>query len=286
MRDFETATQTDQGSNTIPYVKIILGIILLITLFSHDQLDPSPLNLLWPVDDIGNWLGLPGALASGFLTEIFGQCGFLVPVFLLVFNHKDTINKRQAFLLDSAVITLLTIGLSQLAQAPDVQLTGLLGTISNIHLEQFPGKLITILIVAGFVVRYSRHYTPNLHFIVMMRHSGLILLAATAYSQKTGKTILSKFGVRLERQFTPFSTVSKQKLTLVKRNSIRNWTAIAKKLGDLLLEINPFHRLPSEKTGKNLTLPMTDEMLNELTSRQLLKNTIQEFEKRTSSANA
>ena len=66
----------------------------------------------------------------------------------------------------------------------------------------------------------------------------------------------------------------------VKLRGIQNWTVFNKILANGLLEINPFHRLPSEKKGGNVMGPLTDEILNELASRQLLKKTLEEFEKR------
>ncbi|NQU63002.1 MAG: DNA translocase FtsK 4TM domain-containing protein [SAR324 cluster bacterium] len=280
MKDFEIVAQTDQESNTIPYLKIYLGLVLLIALISYDRLDPSPLNLLWPSNDIGNWFGLPGALVSGFLNEIFGLCGFLVPMFLLVFSHKKTINRRQAFLLDTAIIMLLTIGLSQIIQTPVAELTGLLGAISNAKLENFPGELITILVISGFIVRYSIHYTPNLQFIVMMQHFWAILLLVSVKIGGIGKKLLRKIEVLLGKQFVPLATASKQKSKLVKLKLIQYRVDLTKKIVDFLLEIKPFHRLLLEKTGKTLTGPLTDEILNELAIRQLLKKTIEEFEKR------
>ena len=190
MKEFDTVAQTDQESKVIPYVKIILGLILFVAMMSYNQLDPSPLNLLWPDEGIHNWLGLPGALVSGFLIEIFGWCGFLLPLFLTVLSHKKSISRRQAVLLDIAVIMLLTIGLAQLMMSPDARLaslTGILGIVSNIQLEQFPGKLITILLVAGFIVRYSNHFLLNHHFIEMMQHLGAVLLAVLVQFGGFGK---------------------------------------------------------------------------------------------------
>ncbi len=283
MKDFDTIAQVDQESKVIPNVKIFLGLILLVAIISHNQLDPSPLNLLWPEEGIHNWLGLPGALVSGFLVETFGWCGILIPLFLLILGHKKTISLWQAFALDVAVIMLLTIGAAQLMISPTAnvaRITGILGTISSMQLEQFPGKLITILLVFGFIVRYSKHFLVNFQFILMVQHLGVLMLAIFVEFKRFGKKKLGKLDGRLKEQFSPLSTASKHKILSVKLRAVQNWSTVSKKVTHGLLEISPFHRLPTEKSGEYVIRPLTDEFKKELASRQLLKKTLEEFEKR------
>ncbi|MBU2648562.1 DNA translocase FtsK 4TM domain-containing protein [bacterium] len=289
MRVFKSLSQTDRDTATIPYLKILVGLILAVAMISHNGLDPSPLNLLWPSEGIHNWLGLPGALVSGFLFDLFGWSGFLLPILLLVFSHKTTISRSQAFFLDGAVIVLTTIGLAQLLQYPDGPLarwTGFLGTVSNIWLAQFPGKLITMLVVIGFILRYAKHYTVNHHFVTLLQQIAGILLLLTERFRGMGQQRINKLVRRLQKRFHPLLTILKPSLSSVRARLVRNWTGFTRKLNDRLLEINPYQRLPLEKSGEFEIEPQTDEISNELARRKLLRRTIEEFKKRTLSENA
>jgi hypothetical protein len=260
-----------------------LGLLLLAAMMSHNQLDPSPLNLLWPDEGIHNWLGLPGALASGFLVEVFGWCGYLVPLFLLLLGHKKTIRLWQAIFLDIAVIILLTIGIAQVIDASDAyvaRITGYLGVISSVQLAHFPGKLITILLAAGFIVRYSKHFLLNLHFILMLQQLGALLLVVMAELERFGKKKLGKLDGRIKERFSPLSIASKQRMTSMKRRVAQNWSTLNKSVASRLLEVSPFHRLPLEKKGEQVIGPITDEITQELGRRQRLQKTLAEFEKR------
>jgi len=283
MKDFDTVTSTDHQSKAIPYVKIFSGLILFVAMMSHNPSDPSPLNLLWPDEGIHNWLGLPGALVSGFLIEFFGWCGYLVPLLLLLLDHKKTIRLWQAIFLDIAVIMLLTIGIAQIIDAPDAyvaRITGILGVISSMQLAHFPGKLITILLAVGFIVRYSKHFLLNLHFILMIQQLGALLLVVMAELERFGKKKLGKLDGRFKKRFFPLSTASKQKMMSMKLRVVQNWTTFNKTVANGLLEVSPFHRLPFEKKGEPVIGPITDEFTKELDRRLLLQKTLEEFEKR------
>ena len=204
MKDFDIVAQFDQESKVIPFMKIFLGLFLLVAMMIHSHLDPSPLNLLWPDEGIHNWLGLPGALAAGFLIEIFGWCGILIPLFLLILGHKKTIPPWQAFVLDMAVVMLLTIGVAQLMITPMgnmARITGILGTISSTQLEPFPGRLITILLVVGFIVRYSKHFLLNFQFFLMIQNLGTLLFVLLIEFRKIGTKKLANWMDGLRNNF-------------------------------------------------------------------------------------
>ncbi len=184
MKVFNQALKSDHKQSAVPTLKVLLGLFLLIGMVSQGRLDPSPLNLLRPAEGIENWFGLPGALAAGFLRDLFGICGFLAPLSIIFLKHNEKLKSWQAVLLDTALIVLLTIGLAQFSFSPNVQpalSAGLLGAIANVHLHQFPGKLITLLVVAGFSARYIKHYQFNRHFFTMIGQLGALLTFLAAY---------------------------------------------------------------------------------------------------------
>ncbi len=283
MKVFNKAIKNRQKPEMLSYLKVIAGLILLLSLITQNRLDPSPLNLLWPAEGISNWLGLPGAILAGFLTDVFGWCGFLVPMSLLALVHKNGRNRWQITILDSAAILLVTIGLAQLASQADAQLgrmTGLIGVVSNIYLQEFPGKLITILIVVGFFVRYASHYRVNWHFFVMLRQSTVILMLVLMFLDRFAQKRFSRIRKRLGHYFAPLSSASKDRLTAARQGSARNWSAISGIVGNWLLDLNPFCRLPSEKDGGVQTGHLPDDILTELEKRRLLSDTIMELERR------
>jgi len=283
MKVFNKAIKNRQKPGALSYLKVIVGLILLLSLVTQNRLDPSPLNLLWPAEGISNWLGLPGAILAGFLVDLLGWCGYLVPLSLLAFVHKNGLNRWQITILDSASILLVTIGLAQLTSQADAQLgrmTGLIGVISNIYLEEFPGKLITILIVVGFIVRYASHYRVNWHFVVMLRQSAAILMLVLMSLDRFTEKRFGWLRKRLGHYFAPLSSASKDRLTAAKQGSVRNWSAIHNTVGNWLLDLNPFCRLPSEKDGGVQTGHLPDDILTELEKRKLLSDTIMELERR------
>ncbi len=282
MKVFDQDLLPDHENSRGPYLKVIVGLILFIAMISHSRLDPSPLNLLRPAEGIGNWLGMPGALVAGCLTDLLGWCGFLLPLSLLVLNHNKILNRRQVVLLDTTVILMFTIGLGQLSLEGNTQMTtGLVGAVANMYLQEFPGKLITILIAAGFIVRYSKHYQLNLQFFNMIQQLGAISLVFIAYLDGFAQKRVSKLSRKLKHHVSPLSTASKRKLTAAKDKTASSWRVASRKLADWLLEHNPFYRIPIENAGPTGTGLLSEEATMELKKRKLLRHTIEELERRS-----
>jgi len=284
MKVFDQDLQPDLKQSRFSSLKIILGLILLVAMISQGRLDPSPLNLLSPAEGISNWLGLPGALVAGFFLDIFGWCGFLFPLSILLLKHRPQLSPRQAVLLDTMFILLLTIGFAQLSSSPDEQssrFTGLLGSISNIHLHEFPGKLITLLIVIGFGVRYARHYQFNRQLFVSGGHFGALLLVLGNIIQRTVGKRMGNVGEKLKQRVSPFSEALKLKLSDAKDRIAKNWSAASGKAMDWILAVNPFHRMPIENPIAPGLTCLGEDAEKELERRRLLSRIVEEYERRS-----
>lgn len=145
-------------------IKSLFGLFILVAITSRSPLDPTPLNLIWPFNGMQNWLGLPGALISGFLFSVFGWSALLIPFFLVLLQHDKQVRGWRAFFLETLTILLLIILFSLLF--PDineqvVKFTGLWGYASHYALSPLPVRLVSILLIAGYLVRYFRKYRLN-----------------------------------------------------------------------------------------------------------------------------
>lgn len=265
-------------------LKIILGLTLLIAMVSQNHLDPSPLNLLRPADGVGNWFGMPGALVAGFFWDFMGICGLVLPLSLIFLKHKDGLSRRQVVLLDTSVLLVLTMGLAQLSATPDstlIEMTGIIGSISNLYLQPFPGRLMTLLIAVGFLVRYARHYQFSSQSLILLQKVGMVLLLLIAYLDGLAKKRLGWLGERLSNTVSPFSVASREKLNAAKRHSAGKWRIVSSKILDWLIEMNPVNRLHEEKPGLSGIRNLDQTVVRELKQRELLRHTIAEFEKRS-----
>ena len=282
MKVFDQEVHPDYRKSKGQSLKVLLGLILFTAMISQHHLDPSPLNLLRPTDGVSNWLGVPGALTAGFINDLLGWCGFLLPLSLLLLTHTEILNRRQIVLLDSTAIILIAVGMGQLFADVDYNpVSGLVGTISFRYFGQFPGKLITLLVVTGFLVRYAKHYQLNLHFLIMLSQMIGILAVGFRYFDGFLQKRFGKVIKTLKQQVSPFSDVFQQKLSNAKTGISQGWRVTVGKAGGWLLERNPFYRLPSDTKDLTVVGLTGDHAVRELKQRKLLSATVEELERRS-----
>lgn len=267
----------------LPYAKSILGILVLVALLSYSKLDPGLLNLLSPSAGIHNWLGMPGALVAGFLMDFCGFSAMLLPVFLTVLDHQDHVTRPQAVLLDVSMICLLIIGVAHLVAVfsyPVIRLTGLLGDMATIYLQRFPGSLITLLVVFGFVLRYARYYRFNRYTAQLFQQLFGVLLLSASYLTSIFSSPLTRLLRWLERSVLPVSLVSPGKLSHIKQRTWKGWQTLTENINSWFATLNPSYRM----SDRDMALPgkdrLSEELMKEIEHRELLRSTVEEYEKR------
>lgn len=88
----QPTTQSSQQTSIQPVssiIRVLFGILVLITLVTQGEFDPSPFNPVWPAQGVSNFLGLFGALFAGFLFDFFGFVAYLIPITFLVFQNRQ-----------------------------------------------------------------------------------------------------------------------------------------------------------------------------------------------------
>lgn len=165
-------------TNKRDIIKVIAGMLMFISFVTYGVNDPTPANLLWPNSGINNAFGILGALFSGLFMNWFGLSAFLIPGSLILLRRKD---KTRYFAgsfenLFSMLIIFILISLFFSQNSSElIEYTGLWGYAANSNLVEFPGRLLSLLIVIGWFVRYIHRYQLNPVIFVALGHLFLIL---------------------------------------------------------------------------------------------------------------
>lgn len=161
-------------------LKLLLGLLILVSLLSYSALDPNPFNLFRPANEISNWLGLPGALFAGFLLDFFGMMSYIIPVQLILLARKHSILQPKHFVPDLLEILVLVSLISLVAVSLEIPTgikeTGIWGAVSVEALSKFPGVLYALVILFVYqMVHFSGiRLDPSLFILTWV---GLLLMA-------------------------------------------------------------------------------------------------------------
>jgi len=283
MRVFDQDSNPDRRPSVLPSVKVVLGFLLLLAMLSQSSLDPGPLNLLQPADGIGNWFGMPGALAAGFLLELLGAGGFLVPLSLLFLKHDDSLRLQQIILLDITMVVMLSIGLAQLFSVNDgssIRLSGLLGEMSTIYLQAFPGKLVCLLVVGGLAVEYHSRYRFNPQSIVLVTQLAGIVAASATILRTAAASCWNRLGWQMDGYLSPAATITKGHLASLRARAVEGWKTASEKSASWFFELSSFNRFFSSQLDISAPGHLREKEIRELEQRKLLSRTIEEYERR------
>lgn len=141
------------------YLKVTLGVFLLLALATRHPLDPSPLNLLVPANGIHNLMMLPGALIAGFLTDSIGLTAYIIPLSLLLFAKKGKKIKPLRFIpVTIAIMAFATLLSLLIKDSPEtlMEVTGIWGVNARSALIIFPGLIPSLLILSAYLIMFSR----------------------------------------------------------------------------------------------------------------------------------
>ncbi|MGK0288701.1 MAG: hypothetical protein ACI86H_000120 [bacterium] len=149
-------------------LRFLVAIFLIIILTIQGNFDPTPYNLVWPLNGIENWFGLVGAIISGFLLENFGFCAFLIPISLLFLSFQKKLSKGKRifscilmFLLFPIFIALLFPHQSDLI----IQYAGFWGYSANSILIYFPSRYLALPVIGVALFYLSQRLSFHFSFI-------------------------------------------------------------------------------------------------------------------------
>ncbi len=201
---------------------LALSVWVLISLFSHNPLDPST-NVAIDAD-IHNWGGEGGAEISSLFFQLWGPSAYLVPLGLILFTVAFA-RKTNPFRLWG--LTLL-FGLSFLTLSPGLLMLGLGGTFGFMILfalhpffSPYISQSLTALILAvmglagmwGILASLGVHPLKRIRQLFTILHSILYFLGSViAWGSAQLKSWKKETGPRTDSDFpsTPQKTVVKE----------------------------------------------------------------------------
>ncbi|MDT8445686.1 MAG: DNA translocase FtsK 4TM domain-containing protein [bacterium] len=176
-------------------IKIVLGLLILLTLVSQGPWDPDPINLLWPSAGLENWFGLPGALFAGFWWRFFGGSSLMLVLFLL-FSQSTRARFSAAFF--AALVHFLSfsllVGLVFPPGHPFLErAAGLYGLIGNQAFSQMGFRFMAVLLLTAFLIKASLGYRLKGHFLIFLAQGvmGVVALLLLARETFQGLRLLS-----------------------------------------------------------------------------------------------
>jgi len=163
-------------------IKIILGLLILLTLVSQGAYDPDPLSLVSPSTGVQNWFGLPGALFAGFWLRFFGWSSLILVAFLL-FSQST----KKRFLPAFMAATIHFLGFSLLfglifppGHQKITYFSGLYGLVGNQGFSEYGLRFLGVLVLTAFLIKASLGYRLKAHFILFGVQGVLGILGALA----------------------------------------------------------------------------------------------------------
>lgn len=146
-------------------LSILLGILVIISLSSHNEWDPSPFTYLPRDYDIKNLLGPFGSYLSDILLQTVGLTAYIIPLILLLYGLRRLFNKeKKPELIVFIGIIILIISLSSLLSlVSEGHRGGILGFLSTrlsvkllsqtgSYLLFIPLILITLMLLLSFSI--------------------------------------------------------------------------------------------------------------------------------------
>jgi len=158
-------------------LSIFLGIVILISLLSHSEWDPSPFTYTPQDRDIQNLLGPVGSYLSDILLQGIGLTSYIIPLILFLYGLRRILNReKRPWLIASIGVILLILSssslLSLIFKDPAGGVSGFLLTrlsieslsVTGSYLLFIPLVLITLMLLLSFsvvdLIRSVKNKTP------------------------------------------------------------------------------------------------------------------------------
>jgi len=160
-------------------IKILLGLLILLTLVSQGPFDPDPLSLVSPSTGILNWFGLPGALFAGFWLRFFGWSSLILVAFLL-FSQSTKKRFFSAFLAASVHFLAFSLLFGLIFPPGHARVSffsGMYGLIGNQGFSEYGVRFVGVLVLTAFLIKASLGYRLKGHFLLFIIQ-GVLSIAA------------------------------------------------------------------------------------------------------------
>ncbi|MEF9427306.1 MAG: DNA translocase FtsK 4TM domain-containing protein, partial [Candidatus Mariimomonas ferrooxydans] len=114
---------------------LVSGLIVFISLITHNQWDPSPFTYRPPgPKEVGNLLGIFGSYLSDILRQVLGLTAYAVPLIFFIFGLRKILGKKRKHspVVSAGVTVILMLSASSLiALIFNESSGGILGSIST-----------------------------------------------------------------------------------------------------------------------------------------------------------
>ncbi len=167
---------------------VVSGLIVLISLITHNQWDPSPFTHS-PSEpgDVGNALGIFGSYLSDVLLQVLGLTAYGIPLILCIYGLRKVFSikiKHRPIVSAGGIIILILSASSLVALIFNESSGGILGSIStklSVKLLSTTGSYLLfiplVFVALMFLVPFSiidflkgvRSKTPTVHIPILFR---------------------------------------------------------------------------------------------------------------------
>lgn len=172
-------------SKTIIFKMLVLlssSVIIFLTLFSYDPLDPS-FNRVAD-NAVQNWFGRFGAFLADPYLQIFGVAGFLLPVFLIIWSYRtyqEGYISRKWLKFPLLIISMLAFdAITAVFEQPESWpfYVGMGGVVGDI----FKSNLVELLTIYGYVSSFALIFLASFYFASAIKTSEVITAAYAVYN--------------------------------------------------------------------------------------------------------
>ena len=154
---------------TISFLYIVISILFLLSIYSHDPNDPSFLNS-GLASTVNNYIGIFGAYTSFIFFSLFGQVSLPLPLLLLYIIYKNIISleadeTNNTTVMNTGLLILIVIsscilmsfyGIYAAQNELDINNHGgKLGLLFSTHLNSYiglPGSILVSFLILGFSI--------------------------------------------------------------------------------------------------------------------------------------
>jgi len=126
--------RTERIKNEISGVlSILLGIVIIISLLSHSEWDPSPFTYPAHGDETKNLLGPVGSYLSDIMLKTLGLTSYIIPLILFIYGLRRLFSKEKKprHIVSIGVITLIISSSSLLSLVFEDHIGGIVGFLST-----------------------------------------------------------------------------------------------------------------------------------------------------------
>jgi len=273
-------------------VKAIAGLLILVSFLTYEVSDPTLTNLLWPIHGVNNAFGVMGALFSGIFFNWFGTSAFLIPCRLIFLRRKVGKKKLIASLENLFTILIINILISLfIAQGSTglVEYTGLWGYAANSYLVEFPGRLLSLLLVSGWLIRYANHYQINPVVFIVFGFIALVVGVVSKWTFNKNKAVIKKtnnfitekcsdaFGSVFDQKIKPKLNIFQFDIDSIKNKIVQN--VFIRKLTSILFSFLFFKSAKSQQSSVTSQLFKIRETNATYGNTPVLGDAIEEYER-------